>query len=47
MRGKVWHLALGLVLIALGLEALGWLSISSDIMGIGEVVTGVLVLINK
>lgn len=46
---KIWHLALGLVLIFWGAMLMDWISFSnaSDVLGIGSIVTGVLVLIDK
>jgi hypothetical protein len=46
---KIWHLALGLVLIFWGALLMDWISFnnSSDILGIGSIITGVLVLIDK
>lgn len=46
---KIWHLALGLVLIFWGAMLMDWISFSnaSDVLGIGAIVTGVLVLIDK
>ena len=45
--GRIWPVLLGVLLIVLGFIALGWISINSDIIGIAEVVTGVLILLNK
>ena len=46
---KIWHLALGLVLIYWGAVELDWITFDNarDILGIGAIVTGVLVLIDK
>ena len=46
---KFWHLALAIVLIFWGVILLDWITInnSSDILGIGAIVTGVLILIDK
>jgi len=46
---KIWHLALGIVLIFWGAWLMTWLDFdnASDILGIGAIVTGVLVLIDK
>ena len=47
MRGKLWQVFLGVLFIVLGIIALGWISVNSDIIGIAEVVTGVLILLNR
>ena len=47
MRGKLWQVFLGVLFIVLGLIALGWISIDSDIIGIAEVVTGIFILLNR
>lgn len=47
VRGKIWPVLLGILLIVLGISALGWISIDSDIIGIAEIITGVLLLLNK
>ena len=46
---KIWHLALGIVLIFWGALLMDWISFDNayDILGIGSIVTGVLVLIDK
>jgi len=44
---KIWHIVLGLVLIVWGLELVDILSIDDTILGIGAIVAGVLVLMNK
>lgn len=45
--GKIWPVLLGILLIVLGAIALGWISIDSDIIGIAEIITGILILINR
>ncbi|MDP2622217.1 MAG: hypothetical protein Q8Q29_00230 [Actinomycetota bacterium] len=47
--GKFWYLALGIWLILFGAIALDWISFdnSSDILGIGAIITGVLVLLDR
>lgn len=47
--GKFWYLALAIVLIFWGVILLDWITLdnSSDILGIGAIVTGVLILIDK
>lgn len=47
MRGKLWQVFLGVLFIVLGIIALGWISVNSDIIGIAEVVTGILILLNR
>ena len=46
---NIWHLALGLVLIFWGAMLMDWITFdnASDILGIGAIVTGVLILIDK
>lgn len=46
---KFWYLALGILLVFWGAVLMGWLEFdnSGDILGIGAIVTGVLVLIDK
>ena len=46
---KIWHIALGILLVFWGAVTMGWLEFdnASDVIGIGSVVTGVLVLIDK
>ena len=46
---KFWKLALGLVLLFWGAWLMGWIDFESapDILGIGSLITGVLVLIDK
>lgn len=46
---KIWHLVLAIWLILLGVIWMDWISFdsSTDILGIGAIVTGVLVLIDK
>jgi uncharacterized membrane protein HdeD (DUF308 family) len=46
---KFWYLALAIVLIFWGVILLDWITVSSasDILGIGAIVTGVLILIDK
>jgi uncharacterized membrane protein len=50
MRGtKIWHFALGLLLVWWGAMLMDWISFAkaSDILGIGSIVTGVLALLDK
>jgi hypothetical protein len=47
VRGKLWQVFLGVLFIVLGIIALGWISVNSDIIGIAEVVTGILILLNR
>lgn len=46
---KFWYLALGILLVFWGAVLMGWLEFdnANDILGIGAIVTGVLVLIDK
>lgn len=46
---KFWYLALAIVLIFWGVILLDWVTMknSSDILGIGAIVTGVLILIDR
>ena len=46
---KFWYLALGILLIFWGATLMDWLDFDNagDILGIGAVVTGVLVLLDK
>lgn len=46
-RSKLWPLLLGILLIIYGITRLGWISIGGDIIAILEIVTGILVLINR
>ncbi len=45
----LWKVLLGIWLVLFGVFAMGWLELDSsgDILGIGAIVTGVLVLIDK
>jgi len=45
--GKIWPIALGILLIVLGVIGLGWISVDSDFIAIAEIVTGILILLNK
>ncbi len=50
MKGrKLWHLAVALVLIYLGAFYMGWVDFDSadEILGIGAIVAGALVLIDQ
>ena len=46
---KIWHVVLAIWLILLGVIWMDWISFSNstDILGIGAIVTGVLVLLDK
>mgnify|MGYP001561785375 CR=1 FL=1 len=46
---KIWHVALGILLVFWGALLMDWISFdnANDILGIGSIVTGVLVLIDK
>ncbi|MBI5156972.1 MAG: hypothetical protein HZA58_03030 [Acidimicrobiia bacterium] len=46
---KIWQLVLAIWLILLGVIWMDWVSFdnSTDVLGIGAIVTGVLVLIDK
>jgi hypothetical protein len=46
---KIWHFALGLLLIFWGAMLMDWITFSNagDVLGIGSIVTGVLALIDK
>ena len=45
----LWKVVLGIWLVLLGVIWMGWLEFdnSTDILGIGAIITGVLVLIDK
>ena len=45
--GRLWPIFLGLLVILYGLMHLDILSVDSTIVGIWELVTGVLILINR
>jgi uncharacterized membrane protein HdeD (DUF308 family) len=46
---KVWHLAVGLVLVFWGLLLLEWLTLENSdvVLGVGAIIAGVLVIIDK
>lgn len=44
---KIWMVALSLYLIFWGMQLMGWLELDNDIFGIGAIVTGVLILIDR
>jgi len=46
---KIWHVVLGILLIFWGAILMDWVTFSnsSDVLGIGSIVTGVLALIDK
>lgn len=46
---KIWHFALGLVLVYWGAMLMEWITFSnaSDVLGIGSIVTGLLAIIDK
>ncbi len=46
-RGKFWPILLGILIIVYGVMRLGWLSIDGDIIGIAEIITGILILLNR
>ena len=45
--GRIWPVLLGILIIVYGVMRMGWLSIDNDIVGIFEIVTGILILVNR